>query len=113
MTYYSKTEVRSKISRDLPRRKFDRWLNKIQEITPYRFEKGIPSQPKLFKNGQPQQVTVFDDLDYKNLKELYDRVFYEKENLTFAIYRIFLSEEDYQRVIKGEWDIEEERKKYQ
>ena len=89
---YSKTEIRSLISKDLPRRKFDRWIQKIQSLTPYQFERGIPSKPKIFKDGVPQKVVVFDDIDLEKLQNLYDRVTYDNENLTYCIHLLFLSE---------------------
>lgn len=113
MVLYSKTEIRPLISKDLPRRKFDRWIQRIQSLTPYQFERGIPSKPKIFKDGVPQKVVIFDEEELEKLKELYDRVTYDNENLTFVIHQLFLSEPDFKRWIIGAYDVEEEKKKYQ
>lgn len=110
---YSKTEIRSLISKDLPRRKFDRWIQKIQSLTPYQFERGIPSKPKLFKGGLPQKVVVFDDIDLEKLQNLYDRVTYDNENLNYCIHLLFLSDEDFERWKNGKYDVEKEKRKYQ
>lgn len=113
MVLYSKTEIRPLISKDLHRRKFDRWIQKIQSLTPYQFERGIPSKPKIFKDGLPQKVVVFDEEDLEKLKNLYDRVTYDNEILSYAICKVFLNERDFERWINGEYDVEEEKKKYQ
>ena len=113
MVLYSKTEIRPLISKDSPRRKFDRWIQKIQSLTPYQFERGIPSIPKVFKDGVPQKVVVFDDLDLERLQNLYDRVTYDNENLTYCIHLLFLSDGDFERWKRGEYNIEEEKIKYQ
>jgi hypothetical protein len=109
---YSKTEVRPIISKDFPRRKFDRWIQKIQSLTPYQFERGIPSNPKLFKDGIPQKVIVFDEMDLEKLQNLFYKVTYDGDSLTSAIYKTFLGEEEYQRLLQGKYDVEEEKKKY-
>lgn len=109
MVLYSKTEIRPLISKDLPRRKFDRWIQKIQSLTPYQFERGIPSKPKIFKDGVPQKVVVFDDIDLEKLQNLYDRVTYDNENLTYCIHLLFLSDEDFERWKSGKYDVEEEK----
>ena len=112
MVLYSKTEIRPLISKDLPRRKFERWLQKIQSLTPYPFDCGIPSKPKLFKQGVPQKVMVFDEEDLERFQELYDRVVDGHENLTYCIYSIFLNAEDFERVLEGTYDVEESKQSY-
>lgn len=112
MVLYSKSEARRLVDKNLHRRKFDRWIQMIESQTMYDFSIGIPTHPKVIINGQPQKVVVFDEDDIKRLQSLYDRVTYEEAPLSLTIHELFMMEQDYDRWLKGEYDIKEERKKY-
>ena len=111
MTLYTKTQLRPLINNDLKMDTLSRWLDRIEEWTLYDFNVGVPTDSKAFSHGQPIKRKVYDEADIKRLKQLYDLRVNENFPLPYAVHKIFLTEEHFNKWQKGEWDKKAEWEK--
>lgn len=111
MTFYTKTEVRALIHKDLKKDTLNRWLKKIEEWTLYSFNEEVPTSSNYYVNGQPVKRKVYDETDIKHLQELYYLRVDKRLPLAYAIHKVFLTDEDFEKWKLGKWDREAEWQK--
>lgn len=111
MTYYTKTEIRLLINKNLSKDTLNNWLKKISEWTLYNFNVAVPTHGNAYRKGQPVKRVVYDETDIEYLKQLYQLRIVDNLSLAYAIHKVFLLPKDFEKWQKGEWNKEEELKK--
>ncbi|MGC6769523.1 hypothetical protein [Enterococcus sp. LJL51] len=94
MEYYTIKEICKKLR--IKERTLRSWIKKIEERTEFRFSRKINMRNPHFIHGNPVPQLMFDDDDFYLLEELHSNR-QQEANLTEAIDRLFLLEEDYNK----------------